>query len=138
MEQTAQQGYVKLLTKPIPPGVDNLQRWIEDAWDLGVSREMQVIMSLINTRWLRLRHRRVESTSTTTTWDTQVDRHRRYLGHTTLKIACPTIRQQSFTSHSSLGVSRRSIGKRVDHRHSPTSRCELVDFHSDEIGVFPE
>ena len=49
MEQTAQPGYVKLLTEPIPPGVDNLQRWIEDAWDLGVSRELQIIMSLITT-----------------------------------------------------------------------------------------
>ena len=48
MEQTVQPGYVKLLTKPIPPGVDNLQRWIEDAWDLGVSREWQVIASLIS------------------------------------------------------------------------------------------
>jgi len=46
MEQTTQPGYVKLLTKPIPPGVDNLQRWIEDAWDLGVSREGQVVASL--------------------------------------------------------------------------------------------
>ena len=39
MEQTAQSGYVELLGKPIPPGVDNLQRWIEDAWDLGKPRE---------------------------------------------------------------------------------------------------
>ena len=48
MEQTAQPGYVKLLTKPIPPGVDNLQRWIEDAWDLGVSGKRHVIASLIS------------------------------------------------------------------------------------------
>lgn len=27
--------------------------------------------------------------------------------------------------------------KRVDHRHSQTSRCELVDFHSDETGALP-
>jgi hypothetical protein len=39
MEQTKQPGYVKLLEKPIPPGVDNLQRWIENAWDLGAFRE---------------------------------------------------------------------------------------------------
>jgi hypothetical protein len=48
MEQTAQPGYVKLLTKPVPPGVVNLQRWIEDAWDLGVSCEWQVIAGLIS------------------------------------------------------------------------------------------
>lgn len=48
MEQTAQLGYMKLLTRPIPPGVDNLQRWIENAWDFGVSREWQVIASLIS------------------------------------------------------------------------------------------
>ena len=48
MEQTTQPGYGELLTKPIPPGIDNLQRWIEEAWDLGVSREMQVIIKLIN------------------------------------------------------------------------------------------
>jgi len=39
MEQTKQSGYVKLLEKPIPPGVDNLQRWIENAWELGVFRK---------------------------------------------------------------------------------------------------
>lgn len=39
MEQTVQPEYVKLLKKPIPPGVVNLQRWIEDAWNLGVFRE---------------------------------------------------------------------------------------------------
>lgn len=46
MEQTAQPGYVKLLKKPIPPGVDNLQRWIEKAWDLGVFRGHDVIAGL--------------------------------------------------------------------------------------------
>ena len=39
MEQTMRPRYEELLRKPIPPGVDNLQRWIEDAWDFGASRE---------------------------------------------------------------------------------------------------
>ena len=39
MEQTTQPGYAKLLKKPIPPGIDNLQRWVEAAWDLGMPRE---------------------------------------------------------------------------------------------------
>lgn len=47
MEQTAQPGYTKLLKKPIPPGVDNLQRWIENAWDLGAFRECDIVASLI-------------------------------------------------------------------------------------------
>lgn len=47
MEQTTQPGYPGLLEKPIPPGVGNLQRWIENAWDLGASREWQAIAILI-------------------------------------------------------------------------------------------
>lgn len=47
MEQTTQPGYAKLLKKPIPPGVDNLQRWIEDAWDLGTPCEQGVITRLM-------------------------------------------------------------------------------------------
>lgn len=46
-EQTVQPGYVKLLNRPIPPGVDNLQRWIENAWDLGAFCERDVIVGLI-------------------------------------------------------------------------------------------
>ena len=42
MEQTKQPEYVKLLRKPIPPGVDNLQRWVENAWDLGAFRELEL------------------------------------------------------------------------------------------------
>ena len=83
MEQTTQPGYVKLLIKPIPPGVDNLQRWVVDAWDLGVSREWQVIASLTNIS--RLRRRKGKAASTTTAWDTQVDRHCRYVGHINLE-----------------------------------------------------
>ena len=43
MEQTAQPGYVKLLKKPIPPGIGNLQRWIENAWDLGAFRGWDIM-----------------------------------------------------------------------------------------------
>jgi hypothetical protein len=35
MEQSTQPGYAKMLKNPIPPGVYNLQQWIEDAWGLG-------------------------------------------------------------------------------------------------------
>jgi len=47
MEQGKQSGYVKLLERPIPPGVDNLQRWIENAWELGAFRKQDAIVSLI-------------------------------------------------------------------------------------------
>jgi hypothetical protein len=47
MEQTTQPGYAELLKEPIPPGVDNLQRWIEEAWDLGTLREHGSIAKLI-------------------------------------------------------------------------------------------
>lgn len=47
MEQTVQPGYAKLLKNPIPPGVENLQRWIEDAWDLGAPLDWSVIAGLM-------------------------------------------------------------------------------------------
>ncbi|KAF9653185.1 DUF1671-domain-containing protein [Thelephora ganbajun] len=55
MEQTTQPGYVKLLKKPIPPGVDNLQRWIENAWDLSYDAEgaSQLRRQLLGTsKWI--------------------------------------------------------------------------------------
>lgn len=35
MSQTQQPLYFPLLDEPIPPGVRNLQLWIEDAWSKG-------------------------------------------------------------------------------------------------------
>ena len=57
MEQTTQPGYVKLLKKPIPPGVENLQRWIEGAWDLGTALELGVIRRLMFAKATTLRER---------------------------------------------------------------------------------
>jgi hypothetical protein len=57
MEQTTQPGYVKLLKQPIPPGVENLQRWIENAWDLGGSPELGAIRRLTFAKATTLKER---------------------------------------------------------------------------------
>ena len=35
MDQQSQTIYFPHLDDPFPPGVRNLQRWLEDAWELG-------------------------------------------------------------------------------------------------------
>ncbi|KAI0797845.1 peptidase family C78-domain-containing protein [Abortiporus biennis] len=53
--QQQQPVYFALLEEPIPPGVRNLQRWIESAWDLGFDEEgaSQLNHKLIGTsKWI--------------------------------------------------------------------------------------
>jgi len=41
VEQKVQPDYAALLNEPIPPGVRNLQLWIEDAWACGTCASFQ-------------------------------------------------------------------------------------------------
>ncbi|THH10282.1 hypothetical protein EW145_g1427 [Phellinidium pouzarii] len=55
IDQQVQPMYFSVLDQPIPPGVRNLQRWIEDAWKAGFDEEgaSDLNSKLINTRkWI--------------------------------------------------------------------------------------
>ncbi|GLB35137.1 putative DUF1671-domain-containing protein [Lyophyllum shimeji] len=39
MDQTIQPEYLPLLNEPIPPGIRNLQVWIEDSWEAGFDED---------------------------------------------------------------------------------------------------
>ncbi|KAF5386831.1 hypothetical protein D9615_001679 [Tricholomella constricta] len=54
MEQKIQPKYVALLTKPVSPGIRNLQVWIEDAWKAGFDKEgAKQLKNLVHTkRWI--------------------------------------------------------------------------------------
>ncbi|KZT26492.1 DUF1671-domain-containing protein [Neolentinus lepideus HHB14362 ss-1] len=55
LTQTTRREYWDLLENPTPPGVRNLQRWIEDAWKMGYDKEgaEQLKRQLVGTKkWI--------------------------------------------------------------------------------------
>lgn len=77
MVQPFEPFYFPLIDEPIPPGIRNLQQWIEVAWDSG-TRPVEVCATLTQ-KSIRFRSRGQAAAQEASRY-TQMDRYIRHLG----------------------------------------------------------